>query len=69
MVRPKPSRSRELRGQPANAQSLASVIQDTFRLWRKHHLGYGQTKYVVEEARPTLGREPCSGWTWPKSSG
>jgi integrase/recombinase XerD len=47
-----------LRGQKANAQSLASVIQETFRLWRKHHLGYDQTKYVVEEARRRLGLEP-----------
>src|SRR5688572_15326637 len=58
MGRPKPSRSREVRGQNGKAQSLASVIQETFRLWRKHHLGYDQTKYVVEEARRRLGLEP-----------
>jgi integrase/recombinase XerD len=58
MGRPKPSRSRELRSQKVNAQSLASVIQQTFRLWRKHHLGYDQAKYVVEEARRRLGLEP-----------
>ena len=58
MGRPKCSGSREVRGQGAKAQSLASVIQETFRLWRKHHLGYNQTKYVVEEARHRLGLEP-----------
>jgi hypothetical protein len=50
MGRPKPSRSREVRGQRAKAQSLATVIQE--------HLGYDQTKYVVEEARRRLGLEP-----------
>ncbi|MEJ7607736.1 MAG: hypothetical protein WKF37_16050 [Bryobacteraceae bacterium] len=58
MGRPKPSRTRELRGHTTKAQSLTSVIQETFRLWRKHHLGYDQTKYVVEEARRRLGLEP-----------
>ena len=58
MGRPKPSRSRKVRGQRANAHSLAPVIQETFRLWRKHHLGYDQTKYVVEETRRRLGLEP-----------
>jgi integrase/recombinase XerD len=58
MARPKPSRTRTLRGQTTKAQSLASVIQETLRLWRKHHLGYDQTKYVVEEARRRLGLEP-----------
>lgn len=28
------------------------------RLWRKHHLGYDQTKNVVEEARRRIGLEP-----------
>src|SRR5215831_18688809 len=58
MGRPKPSRSRKVRSQRANAHSLAPVIQETFRLWRKHHLGYDQTKYVVEETRRRLGLEP-----------
>ena len=43
------------RGQPAKTQSLDDV-QDTFRLWRKHHLDYDQTKYV---AVPDCGRT-CS---------
>lgn len=41
----------KVRGHYPNAQSrpaLTSVIQDTVKLWRKHHLDYDQTKYVVE---------------------
>src|SRR3954452_23291605 len=30
---------------------LAAVIRETTRLWRKHHLSYDQTKYVVEQVR------------------
>jgi integrase/recombinase XerD len=36
---------------PVKAQSdagLAEVTRATSRLWRKHHLSYDQTKYVVE---------------------
>jgi integrase/recombinase XerD len=58
MGRPKPSKTRELRGHTTKAQSLTSVIQETLRLWRKHHLGYDQTKYAVEEVRRRLGLEP-----------
>ena len=58
MGRSKASKTHGLRGQTTKAQSLAPVIQETFRLWRKHHLGYDQTKYVVEEARRRLGLEP-----------
>ena len=46
------------RGQPASTQSFDDVVQDTFRLWRKHHLGYDQTKYVVERVRRRLALEP-----------
>jgi len=49
---------RILRGQPAMAQSLDPVVQETLRLWRKHHLGYDQTKYVVERVRRRLALEP-----------
>jgi integrase/recombinase XerD len=41
----------KLRGHSAIAQShpdLAQVIVQTVRLWRKAHLDYDQTKYVVE---------------------
>ena len=46
------------RGQTAKAPSrgdLAAVVRETTRLWRKHHLGYDQTKYVVEQVRRRLG--------------
>ena len=48
----------KLRGQKANPHSLDEVIHDTFRLWRKHHLGYDQTKYVVERVRRRLTLQP-----------
>jgi integrase/recombinase XerD len=38
--------------------SLAEVVQDTFHLWRKHHLGYDQTKYVAERVRGLLTLQP-----------
>ncbi len=47
-----------VRGQPAMAQSLDPVVQETLRLWRRHHLGYDQTKYVVERVRRRLALEP-----------
>jgi hypothetical protein len=31
------------------------VIRETVRLWRRHHLGYDQTKYVVEQVRRRIG--------------
>jgi integrase/recombinase XerD len=46
------------RGHVPKTQSdsgLAAVIHDTVRLWRKHGLGYDQTKYVVEHVRRDLG--------------
>jgi integrase/recombinase XerD len=46
------------RGHPAKTQSLADVVQDTVRLWRKHHLDDDQTKYVVERVRRRLALEP-----------
>jgi integrase/recombinase XerD len=47
-------RGGKLRGQKAIPHSLDEVIRDTFRLWRKYHLGYDQTKYVVERVRRRL---------------
>jgi hypothetical protein len=38
--------------------SLDQVVEETFRLWRKHHLGYDQTKNVVERVRRRLALEP-----------
>jgi hypothetical protein len=62
-------------GQKAIPHSLELVIQQTLRLWRKHHLGYDQTRYVVEGARRHLGLEPsapgsapCPAWTKVKSN-
>src|SRR5512142_3220209 len=46
------------RGQKPKAPSrtdLAEVVRETSRLWRKHHLSYDQTKYVVEQVRRRLG--------------
>ena len=57
----KPRKSPERRGQIGKAPSradLAGVVRETARLWRKHHLGYDQTKYVVERVRRRLGLTP-----------
>lgn len=51
-------RQDKLRGQKAKTQSLDDVVQQTFHLWRKHHLGYDQTQYVVERVRRRLALEP-----------
>ena len=61
MSPPKARKARERRGQTAKAPSrtdLAGVVRETARLWRKHHLGYDQTKYVVEQVRRRLGLAP-----------
>jgi hypothetical protein len=39
----------QLRGQPASAHFLNDVVQETFRLWRRHHLSYDQTKEGVSD--------------------
>jgi integrase/recombinase XerD len=59
MATPKRSPRQKLRGQTATAHSLSQVVQETFRLWRRHHLGYDQTKYVVERVRRRLALEPA----------
>jgi integrase/recombinase XerD len=48
----------KLRGQKAIPHFLDEVIRDTFRLWRKHDLGYDQSKYVVERVRRRLTLQP-----------
>jgi hypothetical protein len=51
----------ERRGHTSKAQSdagLGAVIRDTTRLWRRHGLGYDQTKYVVEHVRRELALAP-----------
>jgi integrase/recombinase XerD len=50
-----------VRGHSSIAQShpdLAQVIAQTLRLWRKAHLDYDQTKYVVEQVRRRLRLDP-----------
>jgi integrase/recombinase XerD len=54
----KRGRPEKRRGQKARTHSLDDVVQQTFHLWRKHHLGYDQTKYVVERVRRRLALEP-----------
>jgi integrase/recombinase XerD len=46
---------------PQSNSGLAAVIRDTTRLWRKHGLGYDQTKYVVEHVRHELDLAPPTG--------
>jgi integrase/recombinase XerD len=58
MATPRRSPGGKLRGQKAIPHSLDEVIRDTFRLWRKYHLGYDQTKYVVERVRRRLTQQP-----------
>ena len=38
----------ELRGQIDKAKSLNTVVLETVKLWKRHHLSYDQTKHVVE---------------------
>jgi integrase/recombinase XerD len=50
-----------MRGKPSKTHSepgLSEIVSETVRLWRKHHLGYDQTKYVVEQARRRLKLQP-----------
>lgn len=58
---PRPPDPHPVRGQSAKAQSaavLTAVIRDTARVFRKHHLSYDQSKYVLEQARRQLALEP-----------
>jgi hypothetical protein len=48
------AKRRKVRGKQTNTQfadGLGDVARETTRLWRKHHLGYDRTKYVVEQVR------------------
>ncbi len=47
----------EVRGQNQEANSLREVARETAKLWRKHHLSYDQSRYVVEQTRRELGLE------------
>jgi integrase/recombinase XerD len=55
---------------------LATVITETLKLWRQHHLTYDQTRYVAKEVRralaiagPPHGRASLSGSPAPKKNG
>src|SRR5215470_18985738 len=45
-----------MRTPSAKTQStpLATVITDTLKLWRRHHLTYDQTRYVAKEVRRAM---------------
>jgi len=39
----------------ANSQhGLTEVLRETTKLWRKHHLSYDQSRYVVAQVRSAL---------------
>ena len=40
--------------QRRNPTPLDTVITDTLKLWRRHHLTYDQTRYVAKEVRRAL---------------
>jgi len=46
---------------PERRCGLAAGIRETTRLWRRHDLGYDQTKYVVEHVRRELALAPPAG--------
>jgi integrase/recombinase XerD len=46
-----------VRGQIEKANSLRDLARQTAWLWRKHHLTYNQTKYVIEQVRRELRLE------------
>jgi len=46
-----------IRGQTPKAKSpqdMTEVLRETTKLWRKHHLSYDQSRYVVEQVRRAL---------------
>ena len=49
--------TRRLRGQTPKAnspQDMTEVLRETTKLWRKHHLSYDQSRYVVAQVRQAL---------------
>jgi len=61
MGRPAGPKPAKVRGKNSKAQfslGLAGIVSETVQLWRKHHLAYDQTKYVVEQARRHLKLRP-----------
>lgn len=60
----RPPNRAEQHGHTSKTQSdagLTVVIRETTRLWRRHDLGYDQTKYVVEHVRRELALAPPTG--------
>lgn len=54
-----PLKLAEVRGKKAKANSeLEALIAETAKLWRKAHLDYDQSKYVVERVRRLLELDP-----------
>ena len=49
-----PEDKQEFRGQTNKAKSLNTVVLETVKLWKRHHLSYDQTKHVVEGVRKKL---------------
>jgi hypothetical protein len=61
MARQSRSKRTKVRDNLPKAQfpaGLAAIVSETVRRWRKHHLGYDQTKYIVEQARRRLKLQP-----------
>lgn len=56
--RPQHAKVRGKNPKAHSASGLAEIVSETVRLWRKNHLAYDQTKYVVEQARRRLKLQP-----------
>src|SRR5215470_4074677 len=41
-------------GKAKSSKSLKSLIAETAKLWRRHHLTYDQARYVAKEVRSSL---------------
>jgi integrase/recombinase XerD len=49
--------ARRVRSQNTQAKSLpglTEVLRETTKLWRKHHVAYDQSRYVVAQVRRAL---------------
>ena len=54
----------ELRSQTDKAKSLAGVVLETFKLWKKHHPSYDQSKQLVEQTRRELSLSASRKKAW-----
>jgi integrase/recombinase XerD len=50
----KPSRVRSHTPKANSQHGLTEVLRETTKLWRKHHLSYDQSRYVVAQVRSAL---------------